>query len=187
MMQSNSPGIPNLVYCNLTKRLFDPSIGINYGSIVPKDLEKEKVWFEVVKNDDKSFNQNPNQYYRQSQCSRMGDIRRVSFSKINFNYGGAIGNSTIQFTAPIQGWFQFHTSGTMATNNGYIDVQTIRKNGQTEKECIRQPYTDGSSEKIFKTAIFSRYLEISEKVEIWEYGYETSQDKPFTFTGHSVL
>ena len=75
----------------------------------------------------------------------------------------------------------------MATDNGYIDVQTIRKNGQTEKECIRQPYIDGSSEKIFKTAIFSRYLEISEKVEIWEYGYETSQDKPFTFTGHSVL
>ena len=50
MMDSGEQGVPNLVYCNLTKRLFDPNIEINYGQI-KKSKEEEKIWFEVVKND----------------------------------------------------------------------------------------------------------------------------------------
>ena len=31
MLRLNDPATPELVYCNFTKRLFDPDIQINYG------------------------------------------------------------------------------------------------------------------------------------------------------------
>ena len=94
-MDSENRGIPNLVYCNLTKRLFDPEIEINYGPF-KKNEEEKKIWFELVKND----------YPRVYSCKTL-----VVFSKININIGGAIDNSTKQFKAPIESWYQFYTSG----------------------------------------------------------------------------
>ena len=90
-------------------------------------------------------------------------MQRVDFSKINFNYGGAIANSTIESKAPIESWFQFHTSGTMITSNGYLSVKTIGNNGTTEKEIISQSYSSANDMHIFKTTIFSRYLQTGEK------------------------
>ena len=40
MMDSGELGVPNLVYCNLTKRLFDPNIEINYGQVSKTILPK---------------------------------------------------------------------------------------------------------------------------------------------------
>ena len=74
MMDSGELGVPNLVYCNLTKRLFDPNIEINYGPI-KKRQGKMKIWFEVVKND-------YNRYYSSEH--------QILFSKVNINMGGAI-------------------------------------------------------------------------------------------------
>ena len=94
-MDSGNLGNPNLVYCNLTKRLFDPEIEVNYGPI-QKNQDKKKIWFELMKND-----------YSSTYSSR----RLVVFSRININIGGAVNNSTKQFKAPIESWYQFYTSG----------------------------------------------------------------------------
>ena len=78
MLESNNPARSELVYCNLTKRLFDPDIQIKYGELGKKEI----VWFEVVKDD-------YNRYYSVNP-------RKIDFSKININIGNAINNTSKQ-------------------------------------------------------------------------------------------
>ena len=164
-MDSGKLGAPNLVYCNLTKRLFEPNIEINYGPI------KDKIWFEVVKNDHNGI------FDRKQQ---------ISFSKVNINIGGAIDNRTKTFAAPKKGWYQFSTSGLAYYYNTYLRIKTVRNGGNTESEKIDQENSYSDHEETFKTAMFSRHLDIGEKVQVWEYGYKFPSYSPFTFRGYSV-
>ena len=170
MMDSGELGVPNLVYCNLTKRLFDPNIEINYGPF-KRSQGKEKIWFEVVKNDHNSF------YSIEHQ---------VLFSRVNINMGGAINNITKTFAAPRKGWYQFSTSGLTYRHNTYLRIKTVRNRGNTDTEKINQQKSYGSSAEQFKTAMFSRHLDIGEMVQIWEYGYKFPSNSPFTFRGYSI-
>ena len=172
MMESNDPASPDLVYCNLTKRLFDRNIQINYG---PINKAKGSVWFEVVKDDYGSvYNQNP---------------RKIDFTKININVGNAIDNHTKQFTAPIEGWYQFFASGRAYKRQAYIRIDTVRNTGRTENEFMykgeptRSYYRDSNS---FRTTMFTRYLEVGERIEVFEYGYMFPALPPFRLIGYSV-
>ena len=169
-MDSGKLGSPNLVYCNLTKRLFDSNIEINYGPI-KKPQENEKIWFEVVKNDN---------------SRTYGSEHQIFFSKININIGGAISNITNTFAAPKKGWYQFSTSGLKYYYNTYLRIKTLRNGGNTESEKIDQGNFNSDHEEEFKTAMFSRYLDIGEKVQVWEYGYKFPSNSPFTFRGYSI-
>ena len=170
MMDSGELGVPNLVYCNLTKRLFDPNIEINYGPI-KKRQGKAKIWFEVVKND-------YNRYYSSEH--------QILFSKVNINMGGAINNITKTFAAPRKGWYQFSTSGLTYRYNSYLKIKTIRSERNTDTEKINQRHSYSNSVETFRTAMFSRHLDIGEMVQIWEYGYKFPSSSPFTFRGYSI-
>ena len=173
MMESNRRGIPNLVYCNLTKRLFDPTMETNYGPINEKEEKEERVWFEVVKDDHSSvYRTNP---------------RKIDFNKININFGNSINRSTKQFSAPISGWYQFSTNGRASYYQSYIKIKTMRNDGETEHEDQhRGGYYNSGHTDSFRTTTFSRYLKIGEKIEIWEYGYKFRTDLPFRFNGYLV-
>ena len=171
MMDSGELGVPNLVYCNLTKRLFDPNIEINYGPM-KKSNEKEKIWFEVVK-----INDNHRLY---------GGERQILFSKVNINIGGAINNVTKTFAAPKKGWYQFSTSGLAYQYGSYLQIKTLRNGGNTDTKKINQRYSYSNSAETFKTAMFSRHLDTGEIVQIWEYGYKFPSNSPFTFRGYLV-
>ena len=170
MMDSGKLGSPNLVYCNLTKRLFDPNMEINYGPI--KRIQgKDKIWFEVVKNNHNGI---------------FDSVQKISFSKVNINIGGAIDNVTKLFAAPKKGWYQFSTSGFTYRYRSYLQIKTIRNGGNADTEKINQRYSYSNSAVTSKTTIFSRHLDIGEMVEIWAYGYKFPSNAPFTFRGYSV-
>ena len=169
IIESNNPTIPELVYCNLTKKLFDSNIQINYGAI---NIGKENVWFEVVKD---NYN----------GCYGQGN-RKIDFSKININVGNAIDNITKQFTAPIEEWYQFFTSGRAYYYNSYIRIDTIRNTGLTENEYMYKGEAYGNHKDSFLTTMFTRYLEVGERIVIREYGYKFPAVPPFRFVGYSV-
>ena len=170
MMESEQPGVPNLVYCNLTKRLFDPNIEVNYGLIYNQN--QEGVWFEVVKDDYNGYyNQNP---------------RKIDFSKINYNIGNCINNGTKQFIATIKGWYEFSTSGRSYYYQSYVKVKTIRNDGRTDSVTMYRGDPYSNHKDSFTTTTFSRDLEIGDKIEVWEFGYKFRSDVPFRFTGHLV-
>ena len=173
-MESDQPGVPNLVYCNLTKRMFDPNIEINYGPIDWQNQEgvQGHVSFEVVKNDYNSV--------------YGGSKRKVDFSKINYNIGNSISNRTKQFTAPIKGWYEFSTSGRSYYYHSYVYIKTIRNNGRTDSVTLNRGEPYSSHKDSFTTTTFSRNLEIGDKIEVWEYGYRFRSDIPFRFTGHLI-
>ena len=169
-MDSGNLGNPNLVYCNLTKRLFDPEIEVNYGPI-QKHQDQKKIWFELVKND-----------YSGTYSSR----RLIVFSKININIGGAINNSTKQFKAPIESWYQFYTSGHAARYDCYVYLEILRNNGRTETDQMYQRYSYSNNQRTFKTTMFSKYLKIGDVIKVYVNGYEFYTNRPFTFRGHSI-
>ena len=170
MMDSGELGVPNLVYCNLTKRLFDPHIEINYGPI-KNSKEEEKIWFEVVKNN----------YH-----SLYSGEYQIKFSKININIGGAIDNRTKTFAAPKKGWYQFSTSGLAYRYTSYLKIKTLRNGGNVDTKTINQRYSYSNHAETFKMAMFSRHLDIGEMVQIWSYGYKFPSSSPFTFRGYLV-
>ena len=169
MLRSNNPATPELVYCNFTKRLFDPDIQINYGPMRKNDI----VWFEVVKDDRNRIDPTPN-------------LRKIDFTKININVGNAIDNRTKQFIALIEGWYHFVTSGRSYSYNSYVQVRTFRNNGGTEDENMYKGETYGNDKDSFRTTTFTRYLKVGERIEIWQRGYKFPAAPPFRFMGHLV-
>ena len=167
-MDSGHYGNPDLVYCNLTKRLFDPSIEVNYGSVLSRG---KQVWFEVIKDD---------------YCGTYNqDTRKIDFNKVNFNVGGSVISK--QFIAPINSWYHFITSGTSYFYNSKIKVKTIkRRSRQTDEIFYRGETYTRTHRDSFTTTTFSRYLNAGDKIEIWEYGYKFCQHSPFSFTGYSI-
>ena len=157
-MDSSEHGNPNLVYCDLTKRLFDPNIEVIYGHIIKKEKQIKQVWFEVMKDD------------HCSSCNQ--NTRKIDFNKINFNVGNAINSNRKWFIAPIQGWYHFTASGTSYYYNSRIKVKTIRNIGHTGEENFYRGEPYGNHKDSFRTAIFSRHLAIGDKIEISEYGYK---------------
>ena len=174
----------------MTKRLFNPSIEVSYGPI-----KKKTVFFEVVKTDDDedktttSYNYNYNYNRNRNQRTK----RQIMFSNIHFNDGNAINNLTKQFVAPIKGWYVFQTTGKREDSDRYLEIKTVRllSTGQPDRlspdtETITQHPGISPSTSI-DTAMFSRYLEAGNELEIWEYGYQFSSSFPFIFSGTLIF
>lgn len=167
MLAPNNQTNPELAYCNFTNRLFDPEIQLNYG---PLELKKENVWFEVIKDDHNSYSSTE---------------LKIGFSKVNINIGKAISTSTKQFIAPMEGWYQFFTSGEAYYYNSYIRIRTLRDNTVIEDERLdRGGY--GSNTDMILTTMFTRKLKINDTIEIRQKGYKFPSHNPFRFMGFSV-
>ena len=180
MMESNSPDVPNLVYCNLTKRLFDPNIEMNYGRI-----KREGVWFKLVKNNmTKDDIDASNLYTNNRRYSRRQTVQQIKFSSVETNTKNAIGD--IELVAPVTSWFQFHTKGVIKGSYNLLKLKTIRHNGETKQETLNPDDSYKKNQTTFKLFEFSKYLEKGDKVQLWGYGYNFSIHQPFTFEGYSV-
>ena len=172
IVDSSEHGNPNLVYCDLTKRLFDPNIEVNYGPVIYNEKKLKHVWFEVIKDD---------------YCSTYGqNTRKIDFNKISFNVGNAVNTYKKEFIAPIEGWYHFIASGTSYYYQSRTKVKTIKNIGHTKEENFYRGEPYGSHKDSFRTTIFSRHLAIGDKIEISEYGYKFCPTSPFRFTGYLI-